>query len=198
MLLLGATAMGAVAQEPQIGTRTFSEAESSAAKSYWTGDRLSTARPESNFLKEPSPALGTEVTPSEPAVMYPSEGPDKNTQITNLFQPPPVEELNPIPAAFENQYPYPFTRFNVYRHLYASNAIPPVFPYRTIGKLFFTDQNGNNAVCSASVIRPHLVLTARHCIFNYVNPQGGQFFTNVIFYPGWYCPASPCAVSSSG
>jgi hypothetical protein len=53
------------------------------------------------------------------------------------------------------------------------------FPQSTIGKLFFT-LRGTNFVCSASVVRPHLVLTARHCMFD------GVFSTNVVFFPGWH------------
>jgi V8-like Glu-specific endopeptidase len=181
----------AFGQQPQIGVRSFSNAEAAATVSYWTLDRVNTARPADN-VKVDQLTANSPASPIEPAVTYPSQLP--NGQIGTAGQ---IGALNPIqfgpiPLAFEDQYPYPFTRFDVYRHLYASNAIPPVFPYRAIGKLFFTDQTGANFICSASVIRPHLVLTARHCIFNYVDPQGGQFFTTVVFYPGWFCAAAPC------
>jgi V8-like Glu-specific endopeptidase len=79
-------------------------------------------------------------------------------------------------------YVYPFTQYPVWAAAYWS---PRLYPHTTIGKLFFT-LNGTNYVCSASVIRPHLLLTARHCIFNYVEPSGGQFATNVVFYPGYF------------
>lgn len=82
-------------------------------------------------------------------------------------------------------YPYPYTRFNVLPDLYKQGGKLKTFPYIAIGKLFFRI-GSSNYVCSASVIRPHLVVTARHCIFNYVNPSGGSFATNVVFYPGYY------------
>lgn len=82
-------------------------------------------------------------------------------------------------------FPYPFTRFNVLPDLYRQGGVLRKYPYTAVGKLFFT-LNGTNYVCSASVARPHLLVTARHCVFNYVDPSGGQFATNVVFYPGWY------------
>jgi len=80
-------------------------------------------------------------------------------------------------------YPYPFTSFEVLGLLYGQGS-SLIYPYVTVGKVFFTLQ-GQNFVCSAAVAGPHLVLTARHCIFNYVDPSGGQFATNVMFFPGW-------------
>jgi len=82
-------------------------------------------------------------------------------------------------------YPQPFTRFNVLADLYKSGGKLMTYPYITVGKLFFTLGN-SNYVCSASVVRPHLVVTARHCIFNYIHPSGGAFARNVVFYPGYY------------
>ncbi|MFQ6017547.1 MAG: trypsin-like serine protease, partial [Kiloniellaceae bacterium] len=49
------------------------------------------------------------------------------------------------------------------------------YPWRTIGKLFFTTPGGN-AFCSASVISPNNnIVTAAHCC--HAGPGGG-FFTN--------------------
>ena len=79
-------------------------------------------------------------------------------------------------------YAYPFSRSNVLTQLYR-NATRK-YPYTTVGKLFFT-LNGLNYVCSASVVRPHLLLTARHCVFDYVDPSGGSFATNMVFDPGY-------------
>jgi V8-like Glu-specific endopeptidase len=79
-------------------------------------------------------------------------------------------------------YPYPFTRFNVLQMLYRQGRPNKQYPYIAVGKLFFTI-GASNYVCSASVIRPHLLLTARHCIFDYPT---GTWATNVVFYPGYY------------
>ena len=70
-------------------------------------------------------------------------------------------------------YPTPFTRYEV------EPQVRQVWPYTTIGKLYFT-QNGGNYVCSASAIGPHSIWTAGHCS----SDGAGHFSTNVVFVPG--------------
>jgi hypothetical protein len=54
------------------------------------------------------------------------------------------------------------------------------YPYRAAGKLFFMI-GGNTYLCSASLIKPGVVVTAAHCVANYGQRQ---------FYTGWmYVPA---------
>jgi len=48
-----------------------------------------------------------------------------------------------------------------------------------VGRLFFSLEGGNFS-CSASVIRPHTLVTARHCMFDY---STGTFGSNWAFYP---------------
>jgi V8-like Glu-specific endopeptidase len=92
---------------------------------------------------------------------------------------PQAVAIKPQEAGNFASYPYPFTRYHPWAGLYSPNyAFYPISPYRMVGKLFFT-LGGNNYVCSASVIRPHLVITARHCMYD------GSWATNVVFYPGW-------------
>jgi hypothetical protein len=50
--------------------------------------------------------------------------------------------------------------------------------------LFFTI-NGTGYVCSASVVRPHLILTARHCVSDGVNNFG-----NWLFFPAYHAGAN--------
>jgi V8-like Glu-specific endopeptidase len=57
-------------------------------------------------------------------------------------------------------------------------ANPLQYPYSTCGKLFFS-QGGNNFQASASVIAPHILLTAGHCVYN------GGWSTNVAFFPSY-------------
>ena len=71
-------------------------------------------------------------------------------------------------------YPTPFTRYEV------EAQVRKVWPYTTIGKLYFT-QNGGNYVCSASAIGPHSIWTAGHCS----SDGAGHFSTNVIFVPAY-------------
>lgn len=57
-------------------------------------------------------------------------------------------------------------------------AQPLNYPYRTVGKLFFT-QNGSGFSGSAALIQPNILLTAGHCVYN------GGWSANVTFYPSY-------------
>jgi len=59
------------------------------------------------------------------------------------------------------------------------------YPWRTVGKVFFT-MNGGNYVCSGSVLRPYLVATAGHCVFD-----NGAWATQWTFVPGYNNGARP-------
>ncbi len=56
-----------------------------------------------------------------------------------------------------------------------------VWPYLTVGKLFFRDQ-GDDFVCSAAVINRRVVLTAGHC----VHTPGSGFHSNFSFVPAYH------------
>jgi hypothetical protein len=77
------------------------------------------------------------------------------------------------PDAADFTYVYPFTTY----------ADPDFakYPEATVGTLFFSLEGGNFR-CSASVIRPHTLVTARHCVYDYGT---GTWATNEVFYPGW-------------
>ena len=57
-------------------------------------------------------------------------------------------------------------------------AAPLNYPYRTVGKLFFT-QGGSGFSGSAAMITPNILLTAGHCVYS------GGWSTNVAFYPSY-------------
>ena len=60
------------------------------------------------------------------------------------------------------------------------------YPYRAIGKLFFKTLNGGGE-CSASLIKPGLIITAAHCATEY----GGQWYTDFEFVPAYYNGEAP-------
>lgn len=53
-------------------------------------------------------------------------------------------------------------------------------PYKTTGKLFFTDPGVGDFVCSAATVGKRVVITAAHCLYG-----DGRFFTNWTFVPGY-------------
>ena len=61
----------------------------------------------------------------------------------------------------------------------SANHLSTTYPYRTIGKLTFTQ-----GYCSASLIRRSIIVTAAHCIQSF--GSGGNIFTNFQFIPGHY------------
>ncbi|ACK50315.1 conserved hypothetical protein [Methylocella silvestris BL2] len=55
------------------------------------------------------------------------------------------------------------------------------FPYRAAGKLFFLD-NGQTFVCSASLIKSGLLVTAAHCVANFGT---GQYYSDWVYVPAY-------------
>ena len=90
-------------------------------------------------------------------------------------------------------YPAPFTRYwNFDSYL--------VHPYRTVGKVFFTQRDGHapytarNYVASAATIGRYVAWTAGHVVHNgHGNPPARQWFWsyNFIFVPAYANGASP-------
>lgn len=80
------------------------------------------------------------------------------------------------------------------RAYFSSSRLTPLeadlsYPYSAVGKLFFTVLGSTGAtpgdfVCSASVIRNRVVLTAGHCVHSGFNSLAG-FFTNFLFVPAF-------------
>ncbi len=67
------------------------------------------------------------------------------------------------------------------------------YPYRAAGKLFF-NIGSSTFVCSASLIKPGVVVTAAHCVANFGQQQ---FYSNWQFVPAYNNGSAPYGVWSS-
>ena len=61
------------------------------------------------------------------------------------------------------------------------------YPYRASGKLYFTD-GASSYVCSASLIKRGVVVTAAHCVAKFGQ---NRFYTNFRFVPGYRNGSAP-------
>ena len=157
------------------------ERTSAQVLEYWTAERMAAAIPRAGTTAgDPTPGPASAVGP---VVSSPGQKPVGMEAPLDEYQNPIAQAfgVQPQEAGNFNSYPYPFTRFYPWTGLYnGAYAFYPIYPYRTVGKLFFT-LGRSNYVCSASVIRPHLLLTARHCVLD----ASAGWATNVVFYPGY-------------
>ena len=178
VLFLAAMAVSSLAQTPIAATgknKALGADESAAILSYWTPERLASAKPmdlqradRSNPGAFQAPVThGPQVFApgARPTLSLPSGPAQQSASETD------AAELSGLAPQFN--YVYPFTTY----------ADPDFakYPEQTVGTLFFSLEGGNFR-CSASVIRPHTLVTARHCVYD-VNT--GVFASNEVFYPGW-------------
>jgi len=78
-------------------------------------------------------------------------------------------------------YPAPFTRYEAFPSF-------TIYPYKTVGKVFFTEPGIGNFVCSASSIGGDGVITAAHCVHDSAT---GTFWSNWVFVPAYRDGVAP-------
>ena len=97
-----------------------------------------------------------------------------------------ITPLSPSPDDFgTNNHPFTTVRADL-SGLNTNTA----YPYRAAGKLFF-NIGSSPYVCSASLIKPGIVVTAAHCVANYGR---SQFYNSWQFAPGYRNGAAPFGV----
>lgn len=152
---------------------------------YWTPERLRNAKP----LRLPKPtSINVEATANQ-TIGTPTRGsgspptvnlaPDTQGQ---LFT--PDRKVNSV----NDDAVEPEKVGSAGAYFTSSRLIPlsadTVYPYRAVGKLFFTIPGEGDFICSASVLRPRVVLTAGHCVHKGSGGSSG-FYTNFLFVPAY-------------
>ncbi|MDB5932683.1 MAG: hypothetical protein JWQ01_27 [Massilia sp.] len=162
-----------------------------AGRGYWTPERLKAARP----LPMPRAPLGT--AHAAPASRFagvplvsPGAPPTEATPVEaqRLFTPDAKPAVKPGAAALK-----PGAAGNLGAHFTSTRVFPMfsepaadysadrAYPYRAVGKLFFS-ANGEPFTCSASVIERRVVVTAGHCVHS---GSPGGFYQDFLFVPAY-------------
>lgn len=157
-----------------------------AVLSYWTPERLQNATPMD--LPRVKPGSLKEIS--------------KNKMTNNLVEgddgAPPTVNIAPdthqLFKPINQQISNPSLDNGTLLEYFTSARLTPtnadtVYPYRTVGKLFFTTPSGDKT-CSASVIRKRVLLTAGHCVHSGNGSQSG-WFTNYLFIPAYNNGTAP-------
>src|SRR5262245_26617835 len=165
---------------------------------YWTPAQLQQARPlplppsQRSFLDMP---LAASEPPTEIPFVEEGRAPTEHVrpnQTERLFTPIPIPageaaapDVGTIVPQDTGTFGAPFS---------SSRLIPlsadVTYPYSTVGKLFFTIPGLGNAYCSASVLRPRVILTAGHCVHSGRNRAAG-YYTNFLFVPAYRDGTAP-------
>lgn len=152
---------------------------------YWTPARMANAK----SLDAPKAALAPSGAAST-STSLPSVSGEGKPQIVNitpdfnrLFTPQATSAAGVVPSNVGTIGAY-----------FTSSQIVPLtadtaYPYRTVGRLFFRTPSGDSW-CSASVLRPRIVLTAGHCVHQGSGGSNG-FYSQFLFVPSYRDGAAP-------
>ena len=172
--------------------------ENSDARSvveYWTPERFKAAKPLPLPTAKPGQSKRS-VPPAQPSAkpegsdgQGPTEDVDPGDQ--QLYD---AEQKSLLNGQAEPQAqgtfgaPYTSTRvFPMYTGKAAPYSADRAYPYRTVGKLFFSIDDVAY-VCSASVIQRRVVSTAGHCVHS---GDSGGFYSNFVFVPSFRDGTAP-------
>ncbi|BAC90640.1 trypsin-like serine peptidase [Gloeobacter violaceus] len=168
---------------------------------YWTPERLRNAKPmplpaqsqnseinrdrdeeETKPSATQTPASGEGKPPSEAIRSEKGQklfAPDKSSAIDSSTQPVP-QDVGNGGAYFTSSQLVPL-------------SADAFYPYSTVGKFFFTKPGVGDFVCSASVLRPRVILTAGHCIHS-GNGSVQGYYQNFLFVPSYNNGFAPYGV----
>jgi V8-like Glu-specific endopeptidase len=160
--------------EPGVISARESNVEWTANQQPWTKSRMLAAKPYPLLNMDTVPTtLSEQPQPSGDPVFIPSIPPDNaspafqvENDITNLSS----------DSVLGYDYPAPFTRYENFDDY-------TIFPYSTVGVLFFS-QNGTDYRCSAASIGNNALWTAGHCVHDGSGTVDG-WSDNVVFAPAY-------------
>lgn len=165
---------------------------------YWTAERFKAAKP------LPLPMAQAGMPRADSATTEPAEEPQGSdgrapsrsfrTAGQQLFVPAPGSEpaADMIGPRANGTFGAPYTSTRVFP-LFDGSMAPfsadRAYPYSTTGVLFFSI-NGAPYLCSASVIKPRVVLTAGHCLHSGNGAPSG-WYSNWVFVPAYRNGTAP-------
>lgn len=159
------------------------EAQAAETLAYWTSARLASAQPMLPLANPKAVAPEAAAQGSGASVSLPGKRPTMTAgadAAARLYDPAQVRiqsEDDGIESQAVGSFGAHYTSARVNQP-----GLETIYPNRTVGKLFFTGNTGGNFVCSASVLRHRIVLTAGHCVHRGSGGTGG-FHRNFLFVP---------------
>lgn len=162
----------------------------SAVEAYWTPERLRTAKPLD--MPKVNPQKIQKISKEQYMKDHVSGGEGEDGK-------PPEDNITPDTHQIFKPIELPSdiskNDFGTRNEQFSSTQLVPLtadlsYPYRAVGKLFFTIPGQGNFVCSASVIKPRVVVTAGHCVHAGSGGDAG-YFTNWLFIPAFRDGAAP-------
>ncbi len=162
-----------------VSSEDIGVAERTDAREYWTPERMKKAKALDMTVSGPPnpPKSDALPQPEGPSVKVPPVAPGGSSATgasSSVVQPAAT-------TAEGYTYPYPFTRYEVFDPGVSNYT---AYPYRTHGKIFFTQATGGDFVCSGTVVTANnqsMVWTAGHC----VSDGAGRFHRNWVFVPAY-------------
>jgi len=179
-LLLTAAAQ---AQAPQAAhAMQAAEGTDAQVRAYWTPERLRNAKPlDMHVTGAMLKGRQTKVV-SGAQQIFPGRGPLEPydpawaVDLSGGLEPLKHAAIPNAHSRLVGSGSIPYTTNRLYPQ--SDTVLYKVYPYATIGHLYFTEPSGDYQ-CSASVIRRNVIATAGHC----VNDGNGNYYSNWEFIP---------------
>lgn len=153
---------------------SISNGSQRATSEYWTPERMRNAIPmDLGVVTAPQKSMNTISRPSRSRSGFvPSVEPKVNP--SRILDLPKIQAVR-TPLS-DGAYANPYTTGLVF----PDNQVNR-YPYRTTGKLFFSD-GGLDYACSASIVSRRIIISAAHCLYN---TTANRWHSNFVFVPAY-------------